>query len=40
MEAKESKKAMSLGKKSIIGLIAGLIIGGHFVFCARGNHPR
>ena len=37
MEAKESKKAMSLGKKSIIGLIAGLIIGG---ICARGNHPR
>ena len=37
MEAKESKKAMSLGKKSIIGLIAGLIIGGILRFVPAGT---
>lgn len=37
MEAKESKKAMSLGKKSIIGLIAGLIIGGILCFVPAGT---
>lgn len=40
MEAKESKKAMSLGKRSIIGLIAGLIIGGILCFVPAGNHAR
>lgn len=37
MEAKESKKAMSLGKRSIIGLIAGLIIGGILCFVPAGT---
>ena len=37
METKESKKAMSLGKKSIIGLIAGLIIGGILCFVPAGT---
>ena len=36
METKESKKAMSLGKRSIIGLICGLILGGILCFVPPG----